>query len=326
MTDKVTLHVDPRNPRVEPLPGLTLWTMLNQHNVERDETLAMLHGENQQELQKIKFEFQQTWDRSNFRHVCVPRLKYAAKLNIPHLPELLPHTGKMAIVGGGPSVANYVEEIKKYKANDLDNLMSVNAAHNWLIQQGIVPRIHVLSEFDVEDVEVSLGGPPHRDVTYYLSSCCNTNLFRQLSDYKRVLFHPFMPMQGYQQAINYYFKNEFMVCSGWATFFKSLAIATVLGFREFELFGIDSSFEGSSHVGDYVIANKEPAISVWGGDQWGKGLKRFTTQGGLVYQAKEFLEFCKYNQSGLRLRVRGDSLLRHLHESRYPDQYEQKGR
>ncbi len=321
----VTLHVEAGTPGLEPLPGLTLWSILNQHDVERKDELAVRHGDDVQKLSNIKFEFQQVIDWQDFRHICIPRLKRAAKLQIPHLPEILPHTGRMAIVGGGPSVTNYLENIKKYKNSDLDNIMSVNAAHNWLIARGVIPRIHVISEFDFDDIKYPLGGPPHKDVTYYISSSCHENISRQLAGYKRVLFHPFMPMQGYQTAIGHYFKNEFMVASGYATFFKSLAIATVLGFRQFELFGIDSSFEGSSHVGDYVIANREPAISVWAGDPWGKKLKRFTTQGGLVYQAKEFLEFCKYNQSGIRLRVCGDGLLRYLHESRYPEQYEQKG-
>src|ERR1700692_424273 len=272
--------------------GLVLWNILNQHNVERPDPMGWRCGENLQDLQHIKFEFQQTIDWQEWRETCIPRLKYAAKQEIPHLPELLPHKGKMAIVGGGPSVSNYIEQIKQFRVNDLDNLMSINAAHNWLIEHGIIPRIHVISEFDVEDIPIALGGLPHRDVTYYLSSSCHTNLFRQFNGYKCVLWHPFMPMQGYQQAISRYFKNEFMVMSGFATFFKSLAIATILGFRDFELFGLDSSFEGSSHVGDYVIANKEPRISVWAADQWGKKLKKFTTQGGLAFQAKEFLEFC----------------------------------
>ncbi len=305
--------------------GLILWKIKNQHNIEGYD-VSVLYGDEAKSLRSIKFDYQRKIDWDDWKRVCIPRLKHAAKLGIPHLPELLPHKGRMAIVGAGPSVSGFVDDIKKYKISDLDNIMSLNGAHEWLIQHGVPPRIHVIAEIDDADVEVHLGGAPHKDVVYYISSSCPESISRQLANYKRVLWHPFMPMQGYQQAINRYFKNEFMVCSGWATFFKSLSIAATLGFRQFELFGIDSSFEESSHIDDYAMADKEPKITVWGGDSWGKKLRKFTSQGGLVYQAKEFLEFCKYNQSALRLRVRGDGLLRHLHECRYPDQYyEQKG-
>jgi hypothetical protein len=307
---------------VEPsLNGLALWSILNQHVTEKDDALAIRCGEDTQGLQHIQFEFQQVLDWQDWRHTCVPRLKYAANLEIPHLPELQAHMGKMAIVGAGPSVVNYVDKIKTFKVSDEDNLMSLNATHNWLIQQGIIPRIHVISEFDVEDVEISLGGPPHKDVYYYVSSSCHLNIFKQLANYKRVLWHPFMPMQGYQNAIKRYFPNDFMVASGFATFFKSLAISAILGFRNFDLFGLDSSFDESSHMEGYVISNTEPKITVWAADQSGKKLKKFLTQGGLAFQAKEFLEFCKYNQSGIDLRVRGEGLLRYLHENRYPEQY-----
>jgi Protein of unknown function DUF115 len=321
---EVTLHVDGDNSDLKPINGLALWTVLNQHDIERSD-VSVLHGDDTTKLRNIKFQFQQSIDWIEWRNICIPRLKHAAKLTIPHLPELMPHKGRMAIVGAGPTVADYVDEIKKYKISDLDNVMSLNATHNWLIQHGVIPRIHVISEFDVEDVSVALGGPPHKEVTYYISSACHENISRQLTNHKRVLWHQFMPMQGYQQAISRYFKNEFMVASGFATFFKSLAIATVLGFRDFELFGLDSSFEESSHVGGYAIANRETKLSVWAGDPWGHNLKKFTSQGNLVFQAKEFIEFCKYNQSGLKLRVCGDGLLRHLHETRHPEQYiEQK--
>ncbi len=112
-----------------------------------------------------------------------------------------------------------------------------------------------------------------------------------------------------------------MVSGGYATFFRAVSIGVILGFRDFELFGIDSSFEESSHVDGYKVANIEPKITVWGTDPRTDSRREFTTQGGLAFQANEFISFCKANQEGLSLRVHGDGLVRYLHESRFPEQY-----
>lgn len=321
MNKEVTLFLE-NPPEVEAsLNGLVLWSALNQHDYERPDDKALTHQDESGAFKHLKFKFDQVVDWREWRHTCMPRLRYARKQKIPHIPELLPHDGKMAIVGAGPSVKQFLPEIAKFRESEYDNIMSINAAHNWLIENGITPRIHVISEFDVDDVTLSLGGPPHPDVVYYIGSTCHPNIFRQLANHKRVLFHVFMPMQGYQEAISRLFHREFMITSGFSTFFKSLAIAAVLGFRHFDLFGVDSSFDESSHLEGYKIANIEPRLTIWAADQWGKHLRKFTTQGGLAFQAKEFLEFCKFNQSGIKLRVHGDSLLQYLHKARYPEQY-----
>lgn len=218
-------------------------------------------------------------------------------------------------MGAAPSVKDYVDQIKQAQV-----ILSVNGAHNWLIKHGVIPNIHVISEMDLTGVKEALGGEPHPGVAYYVSSYCAPAIFEQLQGYRQVLWHPYCAPEGYQQAIAEYFPGEFMVAGGFCTFFRSITIATILGYRDLELFGVDSSFEGSSHVDGYALADKEARISIWGANP--DGLRRFTTQGGLAFQASEFLDYCKFNQAGLRLRIHGDGLLRYLHEGRYPEQYQ----
>ena len=316
----VELFIEPK-PEQAQQTGLVLWRHFDEHYASRRDRNSIRAGEDTSQLKPLQFEFQQVLEWDEWGPIFTNRMKYAAKLAIPHLPELKPHTGKMAIVGAGPSAPQFLNEIKEFKKDESDNLMSVNATHAWLIDKGMPPRIHVISEHDVENVEVSLGGPPHKEVYYYLASTCHENIFRQLEGYRRVLWHPFMPLQGYQHAVARYFHGEFMVGGGYSTFFRSMTVAIVLGFRRFDLFGLDSSFEASSHMDGYQIADREPRITVWGADPTGKELKKFTTQGGLAFQASEFLEFCKFNQSALKIKVHGDGLLRYVHETRYPEQY-----
>ncbi len=272
-------------------------------------------------LHPVQFEFGTVIEWEKWKLECIPNLRYAASLEMPHLPQLEPHTGKCAIVGAGPSVEHELDQIKAIQASDLNCVMSLNGAHAWLIKNGIKPSIHVIFEPDIEDVRDALGGDPQGGVAYYIASQSAPKIFEQLEGYHRVLWHAYAPPMDYQQAVADYFPGEFMVVGGYATFFRTLTIATILGFRDFELFGIDSSFEASSHVQGYVIADIEPRINVWGTDPRTNRFKKFTTQGGLAFQAKEFLNFCKANQAGLKVRAHGNGLLRYLHEARYPEQY-----
>jgi uncharacterized Rossmann fold enzyme len=249
-------------------------------------------------------------------------LEYAASLKLPHLPQCEPHEGTCHIIGAGPSVLEFEDALRYIRSNNTDLVMTLYGAHTWAINCGIVPHIHVVFESDLEDVTHALGGPPHNEVTYYVCSHCDRTIFDQLEGHKCVLWHAECPPQGYHEAIARLFPGEFMVHGGYATFFRSMTIAIILGYRKFELYGMDSSFEESSHLKGYAIADKEPRVVVWAKHPQTEELKQFTSQGGLVFQASEFLRFCKINQSGLKIRINGDGLLRYLHESRYPDQYE----
>jgi Protein of unknown function DUF115 len=261
-----------------------------------------------------------TWYDSRVERI--ERLTYASKQRIPHLPQLEPHNGVAAIIGASPSVVNHTEHIKKIKANEFNIVMPLNGAHNWLLKNDIIPSIHVLFEVDLESPEQALGGPPHKDVYYYTCSHLHQNIFKALEDYHRVLWHCFDEPPEYQALVGRLFPGEFMVGGGHVTFFRSINIAIILGFRRFELFGCDGSFEGeSSHYEGYHSYAGEGIMDVIAGGS-GLPLRRFRTNPSLSFMTHEFLRFCEANQSALRIRVNGNGLMRHLHQQTYPEQYE----
>ncbi len=250
------------------------------------------------------------------------RLEYAAKQQIIHLTELVPHNGRCAIVGAAPSIKDHIEELKTFTNEDM--IVSLNGAHNFLIENGITPRIHILFEIDLERVEQSTGGPPHKDVYYYICSHCNQSIFEQLRGCHRVLWHCFDEPPEYQGLIAKLFPKEFMVGGGFVTFFRAVNIAATLGFRNFDLFGCDCSFEGeSTHFEGYQSKNAEIKMRVAAGTK--DSYRMFNTTPSLSFLASEIIRFCDTQQRGISLKVHGDSLLRHLHQMEYPRLYEQKG-
>jgi len=249
------------------------------------------------------------------------RLEYSAKLRIPHLIEMEPHKGRCAIVGAAPSIKDHIEEIKAIKNEEFGLVISLNGAHSYLVNNEVPPNIHILFEIDIDDPETSCGGPPHRSVYYYVCSHCSQRLLMRLRGHHRVLWHCFDEPPDYQTLINRLFPSEFMVGGGFVTFFRAINIATILGYRTFEMYGCDCSFKGgSSHFEGYHTKDIEVTLTVAAGTE--ENYKIFKTKPSLSFLASEFIRYCDTNQRGLSIRVHGDGLMRHLHKMEFPEQYE----
>jgi len=279
----------------------------------------------QEKLEHINFQaFEITGKWELIRERQIKRLRFARKQKIPHLRHLLPCDGRAAIVGASPLVVNYLDIIRKIKAEELGLVWSINGAHDFLIKNGIIPNMHVLFETDLTDARQSLGGEPHQDVYYYVCSHSDPDVFRSLDGYHKVLWHCWNDPPEYQGIISRWFNGEFMIGGGYVTLFRSINIAIVLGYRCFDLYGCDSSFEGeNTHINGYHNKTSEDKLTVWVGRSIeDKDKKRFETLPTLAYNAHEFMRFCEIHQPSLSIRVNGNGLLPTLHKSKYPEQYE----
>jgi Protein of unknown function DUF115 len=270
---------------------------------------------------KFKIHSKRVFLWEDCRQECLGRLYAASKYDIPPLVNLPAHNGKAVIVGSGPSLSLSINQIRDHVGKSM--VWTLNAAHQYLVSRGITPNAHVLFEDDVFLVEESLGGTPCKDTTYYICSHCHPNLFDQLGNYRKILWHANFEPQDYQDTIARLFPGQFMVGVGFVTFFRTLSICIILGFRDFEFYGIDCSFEpgGSDHVEGYAIADKEDKLNIYWEDGKTKELRSFRSNGSLSFMAHEFLEFCAQYHHDLKIKIHGNSLLRHIHMSRYPKQY-----
>ncbi len=246
------------------------------------------------------------------------RLEFYAKQDIVHLCQLEPHQGKCAIVGAAPSVKKYIHDIDAIRRTP-GLVMSINGAHSWLVNEGCPPTIHVLFEIDM-GFEDATGGPPYKNTYYYICSHYDPKTYHRLDKFKRVLWHHYDKDEEYQGHINRLYPNEFMVSGGFVTFFRCVNIALILGFRDFEFFGCDCSFEGgSSHFENYPNVAAETEMTVAAGTK--DDYRMFKTKPSLSFLAHEFMRFCEVNQAGLKIKVHGDGMLRHLHQKEFPEQY-----
>lgn len=91
-----------------------------------------------------------------------------------------------AVIGGGPSINEHVETIRKLKRRGVA-VVSVNKSHDWLLSHGIVPWGHVL--LDPKDWVAGYVTRPRKDVRCFVASQCHADVFEALKDYPVFLWH-----------------------------------------------------------------------------------------------------------------------------------------
>jgi hypothetical protein len=267
------------------------------------------------------------WDQT---HDAARNMRYAHSLNLPVLQQkMLPNPGRAIIVGGGPSVKSHLEEIRTFASNKENIVFAINWTHTWLIENGIIPNACVFFEIDAEPDTVLKKA--HKDCTYYICSHCDPRTFDALEGFKRVLWHSPPNSDIEREVGEELFPNSQICGGGIGSFTRTLTVALYLGYRNFELFGCDSSYPDeakSSHVDGYetVMNPDTDGFYVYAEDEKKQEVRRFKTLGYLALQVEEFKDYCLTNHHIFSLRVHGKTLLRFVHERMFPDQYEYVGK
>jgi hypothetical protein len=177
--------------------------------------------------------------------------------DIPWLKECAEHDGVAIICGAGPSLEDTLDEVRALKGT----IFACNSAANYLLDRG----------FDV-DYQAMLDPHPIRDCDFaptkghLIASIVDPKMFDRAKN--AVLWHPYMDWIEDKLRPDC---PEFAYIGGGVTVTNSvLCIAYTMGYREFHIFGMDSSFrEEKTHVQEVL---DEGAFNVW------------VTQNGKTYQ------------------------------------------
>lgn len=143
---------------------------------------------------------------------------------LPRLPKQKPHGGKLAIVGGGPSVADRLNELREWDGE----IWAINATAKWLKQRGIQSKFIT--------VDPGLGPKEMVDGVEeaYLATLCHPQLRER---FPKVSF------------FDMYETDPDGVTGGTTTVSRALSLAVHQGFYDVTLYGCEGSFTiGEDHV------------------------------------------------------------------------------
>lgn len=220
-------------------------------------------------------------------------VEYALSKPFDRLREAPAHGGTMSIVCFGPSLQYTWQDVQR-------PFMTVSGAHDFMIERGMVPDFHV--ECDPREHKARFLEHPHREVRYLVASCCHPKMLDQLERQNVKLWHA-EDGDAFFEWLKTHDPESLVVGGGSNAGLKALEMAGALGFRKFDVFGMDCSFTpDATHAGVH-FGKKQARMRVRCGE------REFITSVPMLQGARDFLLL-----TGIETQLHGDGLLQAMAE------------
>ena len=215
------------------------------------------------------------------------------------LPELQPaicaHDGTMVIVGSGPSVAGFVDEIKAEREKGRP-IWAIKGAHDWLISQGIEPDIFLSIEPRDRRNNVSR---ETENTIYLLASRVCPEVFDHLKGRNVMVWHC-ASTEDENEVLK---KHRRYGIGGMSTSgLRAVHVGVHQGYRNFVMYGMDScnAPDGITKRIDGSLTGQQQDVIVDG--------RRFICNVAMAKQAYDF-QFLYSLLPGIHIDIKGDGLL-----------------
>ena len=222
-------------------------------------------------------------------------------LDLPWASQRPPHDGVAVMCGGGPSLAEHVDEIADWQRRGA-TLFAMNAAFTFLREHGVVADYQVICD---AKQETSALVDPHAPQHLFASQAHPDTMDRGVNV---TLWHLCI-----SETIDDQFPERRRKAGGYALIGGGASVGNsavclaynCYGFRRFELYGYDSSHRGdNSHAYRQDMNRFIPAIDVeWAG-------KTYLSSVAMRAQAEKFqVTGQALKQYGCEINIHGDGLL-----------------
>lgn len=216
------------------------------------------------------------------------------------VPET-PKDDEVMILGGGPSLAAFEDEIKANRAAGA-KLVTLNGAYNWALAHGLTPSATII--VDARPFNARFTKPVVDGCHYLLASQCDPSVFEGLPAERIFLWHT-MAEQIEALLDAAYPLGYWPIAGGSTVLFRAIPLLRMGGFSKFILYGCDSCFDdgGAHHAYSQPENNGARVLNVT------MGGRVFKCAPWMAAQAHEMLETIKCLGEEIQLDIRGDGLL-----------------
>ena len=256
------------------------------------------------------------WAEGKSRINFIPRANVANEISLEHmrlacerdLPWIEPvakrHGRPLALVGGGPSLAETWGQVRFIKLNG-GHVWALNGTHDYLIERALIPNAMVMLDSREENVQFVQN--PRMDVTYYIAARCHPAVFDALEGYSVVLWHSFI--DGAEDLKIICDRPAVLVGGGSTVGLRAMYLAwVVLGYTRLALFGYDSSYRGDeNHAYEQALNAGDTVMPVYANGE------KFMATAWMGNQVQGFMEQARQMiPEGCEIKVFGDGLLPHV--------------
>lgn len=151
--------------------------------------------------------------------------------NLPLPQHCRPHGRTLSVAGGGPSLAETWSQLDGV-------IVTANAGLGFLLEKGITPWACGLLDARPHIADLI---EPHPEVFYFVASTSHPSVFDKLKGCKVVLWHP-SGLPGISEALP---RDTPMIAGGTTMGIRWFNLGHYMGFRKFEMHGLDSSYRGA---------------------------------------------------------------------------------
>lgn len=238
-------------------------------------------------------------------HICntentqiADNIKTNIQSKFPFIKMVEPHDKHAVIVGGAPSLKDNINEIDLRQEHGQD-IFSTNNTYKYLRDNGIKADFHVMVDAREENIEFV----PAQTKCFY-SSQVHPSVIHQadMNGNDITLWHPMF--DGILDIIGLN-TGDALVGGGTTVGLKSIALAYILGYRKFHIYGMDSSYRGAmNHAYAQPLNDGEKVIEVT------MNGNKYHAAPWMCAQVEDFKTIAQeLVQQGCILTVHGDGLL-----------------
>lgn len=206
------------------------------------------------------------------------------------------HDGTFVIVGSGPALPEFVEQIRAEQAQGKP-VCAVKGAYNFLTDHGITPSVYFNLEARYRPLK-----QPSKATLYLLASRCDPQQFDDLAGHRVQMFHTWDGKEPIAEL-----KGRPLLTGGSTSGLRAIVMGYAWGFRRFSMYGFDSCIRADNvkrFSGESVEEHKTLEV-ICGG-------RAFRTNGAMALQAQDWRDMLSLVHD-CEFRVHGDGLLAAIH-------------
>jgi len=244
-------------------------------------------------------------------------IEHWLSLDIPDIHDIKESVkgGDALIVGGGPSVNDYFDEILQMQSNGA-KVFAIERMYKGCLDKGVTPDYVVV--FDASDDILESMGSPMPEVTHLISTQCKKELSELVRNYPCYLFNT--PQKGIDMERlwdKYKRPTTTIINGGGSVTLCAMSCALTIGFSDVHIFGFDC------HIGNGSYAN---GITGFGAIQDSIQVevdgKFYTTTPPYMSFAQQFFKLKKWAEDGGLLKsvkIYGDSIVSEMSKENISD-------
>lgn len=238
------------------------------------------------------------------RETLLSNVRSSMARDLPWFDTAPAHDGHAVLVGGGPSLAEHIEDIR-WRQSLGQHVWALNGTASFLCGHGIIPDAHVIADARPENERFIPRLSSKASLTEYLfASQCAPALFDRLSTKSPTLWH--VNSDGMAELLaDERARPVHLIGGGSSVGLNAMVLAFARGYRKLHLYGYDSSYrDGAHHPYAQPGNDADRVIDAHYGD------RKFKTAAWMAQQVNEFQTLAvELVNDGCLITAAGDGLL-----------------